>query len=76
MSGRLMPTRQDGRNWRSKQFIQFIEFIQFIQFIEFIRTICANAATNADGDLFDSVEFGTIEGGKLKREVFERRAAV
>lgn len=37
---------------------------------------CANAAKNTDGDLFDSVEFGTIEGGKLKREVFERRAAV
>lgn len=73
MSGRLMPTRQDGRNWCSKQ---FIEFIQFIQFIEFIRTICANAATNADGDQFDAVEFGTFEGGKLKREVFDRRAAV
>lgn len=37
---------------------------------------CANSAKNTDGDLFDSVEFGTIEGGKLKREVFERRAAV
>ena len=37
---------------------------------------CANSATNADGDQFDAVEFGTFEGGKLKREVFDRRAAV
>ena len=37
---------------------------------------CANAATNADGDQFDAVEFGTFEGGKLKREVFDRRQAV
>lgn len=37
---------------------------------------CANAATNAEGDLFDAVEFGTFEGGKLKREVFERRQAI
>lgn len=37
---------------------------------------CANSATNADGDLFDAVEFGTFEGGKLKREVFERRQAI
>lgn len=38
--------------------------------------MCANAAKNTDGDQFDACEFGTFEGGKLKREVFDRRAAV
>ena len=38
--------------------------------------MCANAAKNTDGDQFDACEFGTIEGGKLKREVFDRRQAV
>lgn len=31
---------------------------------------CASAATNEAGNSFDAVELGTIEGGKLKREVF------
>ena len=32
---------------------------------------CASAATNADENEFDSVEFGTIEGGILKVERFD-----
>lgn len=32
---------------------------------------CASAATNADGNEFDAVEFGTLEGGALERKVWE-----
>lgn len=32
---------------------------------------CASAATNEAGNSFDAVELGTVEGGKLKREVFD-----
>lgn len=32
---------------------------------------CASAATNEAGNSFDSVELGTVEGGRLKREVFD-----
>ena len=31
---------------------------------------CASAATNADGNEFDAVEWGTLEGGKLDRKVW------
>jgi hypothetical protein len=31
---------------------------------------CASAATNADGNEFDTIEFGTIEQGALKVERF------
>ena len=34
---------------------------------------CANASTNSEENDFDACEFGTLEGGKLKREVFDRR---
>lgn len=37
---------------------------------------CASAATNADENDFDSVEFGTIEGGTLKQERFDNTPAV
>ena len=36
---------------------------------------CASAATNADENDFDSVEFGTIEGGALKVERFDNTPA-
>lgn len=36
---------------------------------------CASAATNADGNDFDSVEYGTIEGGVLKAERFDNTQA-
>ena len=36
---------------------------------------CANAATNADGNLFDAVEWGTFEGGKLDRKTWDNRVA-
>ena len=32
---------------------------------------CAAAATNADENEYDSIEFGTIEGGILKVERFD-----
>jgi hypothetical protein len=32
---------------------------------------CASAATNADENEYDSIEFGTIEGGILKVERFD-----
>lgn len=31
---------------------------------------CASAATNEDGNEYDSVEFGTVEGGVIKAERF------
>lgn len=31
---------------------------------------CANSAQNADGDLYDACEWGTMEGGKLERAVW------
>ena len=31
---------------------------------------CASAATNADGNDFDSIEFGTVEQGVIKTERF------
>lgn len=34
---------------------------------------CASAATNGDENDVDAIEFGTIEGGKLERKVFDRR---
>lgn len=33
---------------------------------------CANAATNTDENEFDSVEFGTVEGGTIKIERFDQ----
>ena len=36
---------------------------------------CASAATNEAGNEFDSVEFGTIEQGVLKREAFSHPVA-
>lgn len=35
---------------------------------------CASASTNADENDFDAVEFGTIEGGKLERKVWNNKA--
>lgn len=32
---------------------------------------CASCATNADGNQYDAVEWGTIEGGKLDRKVWQ-----
>ena len=32
---------------------------------------CASAATNADGNSVDSIEWGTIEQGVLERKVWE-----
>lgn len=32
---------------------------------------CASAATNADGNEQDSVEWGTVEGGKLERKFWD-----
>ena len=37
---------------------------------------CASAATNADGNEYDSVEFGTIEQGVLKVERFSQTPVV
>lgn len=34
---------------------------------------CASASTNEAGNEFDSVEFGTLEGGKLDRKVWDNR---
>lgn len=34
---------------------------------------CANAATNSEENDVDAVEFGTFEGGKLERKVWDRR---
>lgn len=34
---------------------------------------CASASTNADENEFDAVEWGTFEGGKLERKVWDRR---
>ena len=36
---------------------------------------CAAAATNVDGNDYDSVEFGTVEGGVLKTERFDHTPA-
>ena len=36
---------------------------------------CASAATNADENDFDAVEWGTLEGGKLDRKVWDNRQA-
>ena len=36
---------------------------------------CASCATNEAGNAFDSVEWGTLEGGKLDRKVWDNRAA-
>ena len=35
---------------------------------------CASAATNADGNELDYVEFGTVEQGPIKHEVFNHPA--
>lgn len=35
---------------------------------------CASCATNADENDYDAVEFGTIEGGKLERKVWNNKA--
>jgi len=37
---------------------------------------CASAATNADENDFDAVEWGTLEGGKLDRKVWDNRQQV
>lgn len=34
---------------------------------------CASASTNESGNEFDSAEWGTLEGGKLERKVWDRR---
>lgn len=34
---------------------------------------CASCATNADGNEYDAVEFGTFEGGKLERKTWDNR---
>lgn len=36
---------------------------------------CASCATNEAGNAFDAVEWGTLEGGKLDRKVWDNRAA-
>jgi hypothetical protein len=36
---------------------------------------CASAATNADGNEYDSIEYGTVEGGVLKTERFDNTQA-
>lgn len=35
---------------------------------------CASCATNEAGNEFDAVEFGTLEGGKLDRKVWDHTA--
>lgn len=35
---------------------------------------CASAATNEAGNSFDAVEWGTLEGGKLDRKVWNNAA--
>ena len=37
---------------------------------------CASCATNEAGNEFDAVEFGTLEGGKLDRKVWDHTAEV
>lgn len=47
---------------------------RFGEYAEMLRQYflyCASAATNADGNDFDSVEFGTIEHGVQKFERFD-----
>ena len=34
---------------------------------------CASAATNESNNLLDSVEWGTFEGGRLDRKVWDNR---
>ena len=34
---------------------------------------CASCATNEAGNEFDAVEWGTVEGGKLDRKVWDRQ---
>ena len=34
---------------------------------------CANAATNSEENDLDAIEFGTFEGGRLERKVWDRR---
>lgn len=34
---------------------------------------CASASTNEAENEFDSAEWGTLEGGKLERKVWDRR---
>lgn len=36
---------------------------------------CASCATNEAGNEFDAVEWGTIEGGKLDRKVWQNTPA-
>jgi hypothetical protein len=36
---------------------------------------CASAATNQDANDYDSIEFGTVEGGVIKTERFDNTPA-
>ena len=50
---------------------------RFGEYAEMLRQYflyCASAATNADGNEYDYVEFGTIEQGAIKVEKFDNAA--